>query len=105
LAFGRWALAGDVDRAPLGVSLTVKDKDSSLGHMVELFRKEISGGDGGNALDGDIFDVAWLDEVVARAEHGERPVLLCATSFALAMFLEALDGEAFPLPARSRVMQ
>lgn len=105
LAFGRWALAGDLDRAPLVVSLTVKDADSSLAHMVELFRKEIGGGDGGNALAGDIFDVAWLDEVVARAEHADRPVLLCATSFALAKFLEAFDGEQFPLPPRSRVMQ
>jgi hypothetical protein len=105
LAFGRWALAGDLDRAPLVVSLTVRDPDSSLGHMVELFRKEIGGGDGGNAFDGDIFDLAWLDEVVARAVHDERPVLLCATSFALVMFLEALDGAEFPLPANSRVMQ
>ena len=105
LAFGRWALASDLRRAPLVVSLTKGDADSSLAHMVELFRVEIGGGDGGYAFDGEILDLAWLDEVVARACNEERPVLVCATSFALVAFLDALDGAPFPLPEGSRVMQ
>jgi hypothetical protein len=103
IAFGRSALR--FDRQPLVVSLTVRDGDSSLGHMVEQFRLHIGGGDGGNALDGDVIDLAWLDEVVAKALHDERPVLFCATSFALVMLLDALDRAPFRLPARSLVMQ
>jgi hypothetical protein len=105
LAFGRWALASDVT-APLVLSLTPspeKVRDSSLFHMIEVFRRAM-GGDGGYAIDGDVIDLAWLDEQVARAIGRDRPVLLCATSFALVHLLDALAGAAFPLPKGSRVM-
>lgn len=105
LAFGRWALADDLVKAPLVVSLTTRDADSSLAHMVEVFRLKIGGGDGGYAFDGDVLDLAWLDEIVARALNDERPVLMCATSLSLVAFLDALEGAPFRLPDGSRVMQ
>lgn len=105
VAFGRWALSGDLPAAPVVLSLVARDPASSLGHMVEAFRRELGGGDGGCAWDGDVLDLAWLDEQVARAGARGRPVLLCATSFALVMLLDALDGAPFPMPAQSRVMQ
>lgn len=113
LAFGRACLVADLGaRTPrvlvLGPSLAVAP-DSSLGHMCAAFVERLgspAGAEGSFFLDADgVFDVAGLDEAVARATVEERPVLLLATSFALVHFFDLLGEDPFPLPEGSRVMQ
>lgn len=110
LAFGRWALMGDLSPRARVVALAPSPEeapDSSLAHMLALFAGafETSKTERTFFLEGDVFDVAALDEVVASATVEGAPVLLLATSFALVHFLDALGEDRFRLPSGSRVMQ
>lgn len=83
--------------------------DSSLTHMLALFVAAFHGTrdiDVGASfvLDGDVFDVAALDERVAEAQVEEVPVVLMGTSFGFVHFLDALGDDTFQLPPGSRVM-
>ena len=106
LAFGTVSLtAGEpMTVLVLGPSPT-EAPDSSLTHMNALFERTLGGGRGGYYLQGDVFDVAGLDERVARALVEHEKVLLLGTSFAFVHFLEALGDDPFPLPPGSRIMQ
>jgi hypothetical protein len=111
LAFGRWALASDLTgRVPV-VALApsaAEAPDSSLSHMLALFAEALGDaplGERSFFLEGEVLDVAGLDERVARASVRGQPVLVLATSFALVHLLEALDDATFRLPEGSRVMQ
>lgn len=112
IAFGRHALLHGLASPPavavLGPSPAAVP-DSSLTHMCARFVTAF--GDGATTprapffLDGEVFDVASLDELVATATVRGVPVLLLATSFALVHFLDAMGEDRFRLPAGSRVMQ
>ncbi len=112
LAFGRWALAsglpGRVPVLVLGPSPR-EAPDSSLTHMSALFVEHLGVAASERQtyfVQDEVLDVVALDERVAHAMiHGEAPVLVLATSFALVHLLEALDGAPFRLPKGSRVMQ
>ena len=110
LAFGKWALMQGLSPRTrvvvLGPSPALMP-DSSLTHMLALFAGafEPSKNEQTFFLEGDVFDVAGLDEVVASATVEGAPVLLLATSFALVHFLDALGDDVFRLPTGSRVMQ
>ncbi len=115
VAFGRFGLlaglgsAGRVRVAVLGPSPS-EAPDSSLTHMCDRFVDAFDPAHAKAArrpffLEGDVFDVAAMDELVADATVASEPVLLLATSFALVHFLDALGEDRFRLPAGSRVMQ
>ena len=80
--------------------------DSSLTHMLDRVRSGPWCRDGGAWVDGGYrldADGAW--RALERAAAAGEPVLLLATSFALAMLLEATSGrEPLALPPGSRVM-
>lgn len=108
LAFGRWALARDLPpRSPVLVIGPPPRElpDSSLGHMLALFAREL--GDGAPeretyfVRDG-IVDLGALSERIARID---APALVLGTSFAFVHLLDALDGASLPLPRGSRLMQ
>ena len=112
IAFGRHWLTRDLGkRVPVVVlALPPKDApDSSLGHMCELFVKEL-GTPAPPAktwlLDTDgIFDLAAFDERVALALTTNDPMLVLGTSFAFVHLVDALGKDTFRLPSGSRVMQ
>ncbi len=111
LAFGKWALASDLDVRPavlvLGPS-PLEASDSSLTHMIDLFSREIgapSSRGGTYYIEAGTLDLVRLDERVSRLLLERTPVLLLATSFALVHFLDAISDATFPLPHNSRVMQ
>jgi len=112
LAFGRAALAAGLPpRVPvLVLGLPPADApDSSLGHMLELFVREL----GTPATPAQtyfvdregIIDLDAFDSRVARALVEDQAVLLLGTSFAFVHLLEALGEDTFRLPPGSRVMQ
>jgi hypothetical protein len=114
LAFGRWALASDLEpghATPVLVLAPSPDgaPDSSLSHMLGLFVDRF--GEPASArgqsyfVEGDVLDVASLDERVARALLEDLPVMLLGTSFAFVHLLDALGEAPFRLPSGSRVMQ
>lgn len=107
LAFGRACLFGNERFAVLTLGPSPAEApDSSLTHMNELFAQKLGvKGFGGFYLSGDVFDLARLDESVARAVVEGQKVLLLGTSFAFVHLLEALGDDAFPLPPGSRIMQ
>jgi hypothetical protein len=112
LAFGREALAHDLKvRAPvLVLGLSPDDApDSSLGHMTDLFVREL-GAPATRAetyfVDPDgVIDLDAFDQRVARALVKEESALVLGTSFAFVHLLEALGDDTFRLPRGSRVMQ
>jgi hypothetical protein len=116
IAFGRRALvrATDPKGAPARVPLLVlgpppsEMQDSSLVHMMEAFRAsfgEPASIDETYFLRDGTFELAALDERVAKMVVEERPVLLLGTSFAFVHFLDAMGEDTFRLPSHSRVMQ
>ena len=113
LAFGRWALASDLeDLAEVIVLAPPEDEapDSSLGHMLALFARELGRPrrrDETYFVRGGTLDVDALRTHVAQlATLASVPALVLGTSFAFVHVLDALVGEErLPLPPRSRVMQ
>lgn len=110
LAFGRQALMSGMPESTRVVVLGPSPEeapDSSLTHMLALFAAHFGTRTARSPffLEGDVFDVAALDEVVADATVAGAPVLLLATSFALVHFLDALADDPFRLPSASRIMQ
>lgn len=89
---------------------------SSLGFMMHLFMERfdgraLSGGSfepderGRWLADGTGIDVAGLRHASRVATDRGEPLLVLATSFALAALLDALAGDTIPLPEGSVVMQ
>lgn len=127
VAWGRRAL---LPRLPAGARVTVlalappfrPARRSSLGFMLEEFMRCFDGRPLDHAaelaeptdfdpldpgrwlLASGAVDVAGLQRGVELAERRGEPVLLLATSFALAWLLEALGGERLALPTGSVVM-
>jgi hypothetical protein len=110
LAFGRWALADDLDEEPEVIVLAPSQReapDSSLSHMLTLFARDIAPA---IATDAETYffregslDVRALE---ARIDALEHPGLVCGTSFAFVHLLDALGGaKRLALPRGSRVMQ
>ena len=112
LAFGRAALAHDLEaRVPvlvLGLS-PEEAPDSSLGHMIELFVRELgvpATGAQTYLVDPEgVIDLNAFDERVARALLEDVATLVLGTSFAFVHLLDALGDDTFRLPRGSRVMQ
>ena len=110
LAFGRAMLAAGC--APPIPVLVVgpspgEAPDSSLTHMCALFARALAPGTSAERtffVREGALDVAGLRARVASLSPA-TPAVVLATSFALVHLLDALDGEALPLPAGSRVMQ
>lgn len=112
LAFGRRWLARDLtERVPVVVLGPAPRRvpDSSLGHMCELFVRELgeAASEGSTWLidDDDVIDLSAFSERVAIAMMRDQPMLVLATSFALVHLLDALGDDTFHLPQGSRVMQ
>lgn len=110
LAFGRWAIATGLGKQPAVIALSPSPRDapdSSLVHMIEGFRGSFGDTTARDAyvIDGARIDLGRFDEVVARSTTQGRPVLVLATSLALAHLLDALENAVFRLPQASRVMQ
>jgi hypothetical protein len=107
-AFARAALL-DGMKTPLPVLVVGPSPralpDSSLTHMLALFVARFGTDEDVFYLDGDVLDVAALDERIARALAAETPVLVCGTSFAFVHLLDGNDGITFRLPKGSRLMQ
>jgi hypothetical protein len=119
LAWGRRALCAEPAARLTVVALAQPfepSRHSSLGYMMQQFMREL---DGRALVRGAAFDAdepgrwllgpqgverAGLERAVAVANERGEPVLLLATSFALAWLLEALGPATCPLPAGSRVM-
>ena len=106
-AFAALVPGPDDDRL-VAVQLAASGADapaSSLSHMLDTIRLRICH-DGGAWVSGDGVvdsDGAWAR--LARAAGAGEPVLLLATSIALALLFDATaDGDAIALPAGSRVM-
>jgi hypothetical protein len=81
--------------------------ESSLTHMCALFARALAPGapaEGTFFVREGALDLAGLHARVASLSP-VTPVVVLATSFALVHLLDALHGEALPLPAGSRVMQ
>jgi hypothetical protein len=110
LAFGKWALASDLDEPPFVLILgpdRSEAPDSSLTWMTTIFSERLGSSDPRPASfvkDG-VIDIGSLDERIAEADLRGKSVLLLATSFALVHLLDSLSGARFALPKRSRVMQ
>ncbi|MFO0676634.1 MAG: acyl-protein synthetase [Polyangiaceae bacterium] len=115
LAFGTRALVRDLldrdGRVPVIVMGPPPSElpDSSLTHMMRSFVEsfgETAEGDVVWGMDDGVFDLARLDERIARLLHqGKDELLVLGTSFAFVHLLDALDGAPFRLPPRARVMQ
>jgi hypothetical protein len=110
LAFGRVMLAGGLPaRVPVVVVGPSTDEapDSSLARMCTLFTRELGVAAPPEAtffVRAGALDVAGLRGRIAGLPR-QTPAILLATSFALVHVLDALGGEALPMPAGSRVMQ
>lgn len=80
--------------------------ESSLGFMLQLFHRHFDGRERATWLieDGALKLDALERELDSARQSGER-VLLCATSFALVLLLDELQGRRLPLPPASVVMQ
>lgn len=110
LAFGRWAIAPSASAKPSVVALSPSPRespDSSLVHMIERFRATFGDTTASDAyvIENGRIDLERFDEVVARATARGRPVLVLATSLALAHLIDALENDLFRLPHQSLVMQ
>lgn len=111
LAFGRWALASDLETRPAVLVLGPSPRealDSSLTHMIDLFARDVGAPATSKEtyfVEHGMLDLAALDERVSRLVLQEIPVLLLTTSFALVHLLDGIDGMTFKLPENSRVMQ
>jgi hypothetical protein len=107
VAFARATLARGMTR-PRVVCLASPPEampDSSLVHMMATFCGDLGGGDAPSFfVDGDVIDLAALDEAVARATADGRPVLLLGTALAFAHLVEGMDEMTFRLPPGSRAM-
>jgi hypothetical protein len=110
LAFGRAMLAAGLPaRVPVLVVGPSDEEapDSSLARMCTLFARELGVGAPPDAtffVRAGALDVAGLRRRIAGLPR-ETPAIVLATSFALVHVLDAVRGEALPLPAGSRVMQ
>ena len=112
VAFASAALLADMP-TPLPVLIVgpspAELPDSSLTHMLQLFVRTF----GLSAsvaetylLHGEVLDLAVFDERVSRLlTEGREGALVLGTSFAFVHLLDALGGDTFRLPAKSRVMQ
>jgi hypothetical protein len=116
LAFGRVCLVADLPREVPVIVLGPSPEDapdSSLTHMNGLFARHFGpslasrcGSGKTYFVEGDVLDVAGLDERIAELfVSGAEGALVLATSFALVHLLEALEDAPFRLPPKSRVMQ
>jgi hypothetical protein len=111
VAFARSVLLASPLRSPLPVLVLgpspAEVPDSSLAHMCGLFARAFGEGRGDTAtffVRGGAIDTGALRDRV-RGLDPATPALVLATSFALVHLLDALTGEALPLPEGSRVMQ
>lgn len=111
VAFGRWALASDLEqRVPVVVIGPSPEEapDSSLTHMIAAFVATFgvpaSTPETYFVVDG-VLDLDALDQRIATATvSGDGAILVLGTSFAFVHLLDAIDDAPFPLPPRSRVM-
>ncbi len=107
LAFGRRMLAPEGEALRVVVIGPPREAagDWSLGHMCALFGEAFGGGAAWHVPPRGAGELEPLRRALGGAGEAGAPVLLLATSFALVFLLDALGGEALPLPAGSRVMQ
>jgi hypothetical protein len=111
VAFGRSALAPHLgERFPVLVLGPPPSElpDSSLTHMLAAFVRAFDGASSPESrffLRGDTFELASLDEAIARACVQDTPVFLAGTSFAFVHLLDALGDDTLALPRGSLVMQ
>ncbi len=88
------ALAPSVDEAP----------DSSLGFMIDLFARALSGPASAHVRDGAI-DLDGLGRACEAARAAGEPALVMGTSFAFVHLIDERSGRDLSLPRGSRAMQ
>ena len=106
-AAARYALFPELEQMAL-IILAPHERelpDSSLSYMLARF-VEWFGNDGSSHVwPLDELELARLRARLHAAERANMPVALLGTSFAFVHAMDALGGERFQLPARSRIMQ
>ncbi|MDB4988483.1 MAG: Acyl-protein synthetase [Myxococcaceae bacterium] len=106
-AAARFALFPDLARMPL-IILAPHERelsDSSLSYMLARFVEWFGNDASTHVWPLDQLELTRLRARLHAAAHANMPVALLGTSFAFVHAVDALGGEHFELPAKSRIMQ